>query len=525
MLFTKKLKQEAKEDFALILNPVRNDIAKSRIIERMAQVFPLTIEEAGDLVENTPIVLLEGLGQDVGEQLRKYLAETNADLMLTEDQSYRRKCFRAIWPTPPNLSFLQSGSASEGKQEVPVREELDAVRQNQPEPNPEPEPALDPFSLDAVPQESADLDTWRKEKLREVEMITEQAIRDEKIDQLSKEESKLQQIILNLQRENDQLKTAQLGKDQYQKETQLAQAEIAKLNDSLKTSEQEKNQLKGRIQQLENEFSDSQSKLESELQQAGNKRSEYEQQISNLKSTVEKSLSELSEAKEALRKATDTQAHELEIIAIQNQKIQLEQALDEAKGQVSELQNTAEVLRHGFEEKIRSKEGEVTGWKKKVEEAATSHSALLREFEELRRKHASDVENLTVRNQELQNQYEAAQKQIREFAAVAEQQELIERRNRIAAQLLEKESLLRELSVRHEVLNSELKDREKETRDVLAKREQIEKDILKDRQADKYLLEQLKLKEKERNKALERFTSRRSNVEIGKPGENGLKRQ
>lgn len=515
MLFAKKLKQEAKEDFALILNPVRNDIAKSRVVERMAQVFPLTLEEASDLVENTPIILLEGLGQEVGEQVRKYFAETNADLMLTEDMGFRRKCFRAIWPTPPNLNFLQNNSATQSKPSTPVREELDAVRQTPPAQ----EPVADPFTLEPVSEGASDSETWRKEKLREVEMITEQAIRNEKIDQLSKEKDALQQSILNLQRESDQLrKAAQHEQNQYQKNHQLAQTELSKFESLLKTSDQEKNQLKGRIQQLENEFSDWQKKSESDLKQSENKRSEYEEQISNLKTTVERQLDELKEVKQALKEATDTQAHEMELLALQNQKVQVEEALDKAKSTISTLEHGLEALKQGFEEKIRTKENDINAWRKKFEDAVAAHSALLREFEELRRKHASDLENLTTRNQELQNQHDAAQKQIREFATVAEQQELIEKRNRLASQLLEKESILREIGVRQEILGSEVKDRQEEVRELATKRDQIEKDILKDRQADKYLLEQLKLKEKEKNKTLERFASRRSNVEIGKPG-------
>ncbi len=522
MLFAKKLKQETKEDFALILNPVRDELAKSRAIERMAEIFPLTLEEAGDLVENTPIILLEGLGQEVGEQLRKYMAETNADVILTDDQSFRRKCFRAIWPTPPNLSFLQTNTVSEVKKPVSDREELDALRQ--PLPETIQKPAADPFSLDLPPQESDHSDSWRKEKLREVEMLTEQAIRNEKIDQLSKEKSKLEQLASNLQRENDHLRTVVAEKDRRQEDkNESAQDEISKLKGSLKTSEDAKNQLKGQIQKLENEFSDWQKRADADLQKSEEKRFEYEEQLSNLKSTVEKQLAELRETKQALEKATDTKAHEAEIIAIQNQKVQTEQALESLKSKVSGLEQVLEAAKKAYDEKIQAKDKEIAGLRQKSEDWSVSHTALMREFEELRRKHASDIETLTARNQELQTQNEAAQKQLRDYAAIAEQQELIEKRNRLAAQLLEKESLLRELGVRHEILNSELKDREGEVREILNKREQVEKEIQKDRQADKYLLEQLKLREKEKIKSQERFSSRRSGVEISKPGENGLK--
>ena len=67
MPFGKKGNLEIKEKLALILSPVRGELSKSRVIERLVQVFPLSIDEASDLVDNTPIVLLDGLEKGVFE--------------------------------------------------------------------------------------------------------------------------------------------------------------------------------------------------------------------------------------------------------------------------------------------------------------------------------------------------------------------------------------------------------------------------------------------------------------------------
>ena len=108
MTFGKKtISQEIKETWALVLNPIRGEITKSRMIERMVQVFPLAIEEADDLIENTPIVLLEGLDRVTGDQVKNYFCETGADIILTDDKTFQRRCFRAIWPSPPKFDFVR----------------------------------------------------------------------------------------------------------------------------------------------------------------------------------------------------------------------------------------------------------------------------------------------------------------------------------------------------------------------------------------------------------------------------------
>ncbi len=112
MLFKKKTNTETKDIWALVLNSLPNEIAKSRMIECMAKVFPISIEEASDLVDNTPIILLEGLDQVTGEQVQNYFLATGADLILTEDRTFQRRCFRAVWPSPPKFDFIESESES-----------------------------------------------------------------------------------------------------------------------------------------------------------------------------------------------------------------------------------------------------------------------------------------------------------------------------------------------------------------------------------------------------------------------------
>lgn len=435
MLFANKNKTAVKENWAIVLNPIRSELAKSRMIERMTQVFPLAVDEASDLVDNTPIILLEGLGQEAGEQLREFFTQTGAELLLTDDPVFRRKCFRAVWPHQPNLQFLSQASREPVLAESHEHQEVRGYAQS------ELTGTKTEFREPAVDQPE---EIWRPEKfdrLREVESSTETAIQEERAARLLNEQEKLQTIILQLQRENDQLKTGQINQIQLNKDFEALRSELSALQrDRVSLVEASRN------------FSAENEKLKAQLKQ------------------VEAERAALLEQKEK----------------------EIRTALDQSAGLESTVRQKYEAqiseLRLGFDRERRDG---------------------TRQIEELRAKHAAELEKLNARAQELQNQLDAAQRQIREFNTFSEQQELMEKRNRIALQIAEKESKLREALIRQELLEKELQDSRTTLETVRAERETLESDIVKDKQAQKYLFEQLKMKEKSKSTDRPGQTARR----------------
>ena len=65
MLLGKKSKPERQLDWAVILDRAADDFAKKRVSQKLAQVFHLSLQEAGDLTENTPLILFDQLSEDV----------------------------------------------------------------------------------------------------------------------------------------------------------------------------------------------------------------------------------------------------------------------------------------------------------------------------------------------------------------------------------------------------------------------------------------------------------------------------
>ena len=108
MLLGNKKKQGEEQNWCIVLNPLRNEIDKKRVARAISDVFSLSTEEAVDLVSNTPIILLDNLTRNVAAKVKEYFRSAGAEIVLTNDIFYKRKCYRTVWPEPPNLSFLHN---------------------------------------------------------------------------------------------------------------------------------------------------------------------------------------------------------------------------------------------------------------------------------------------------------------------------------------------------------------------------------------------------------------------------------
>ena len=438
MLFKKKTNTETKDIWALVLNSLPNEIAKSRMIECMAKVFPISIEEASDLVDNTPIILLEGLDQVTGEQVQNYFLATGADLILTEDRTFQRRCFRAVWPSPPKFDFIESESESVSNPSLAQKEDdlNEVIRQSnsailkslygskssEEKIDEERDPAQ------ATPNTPNEFDEiWRRNKVEEVELATSHALQEEKITSLSQEKNELLELIATLRKENASLKEIESQFVQLKIELKTAQDRAIQLEaDHVRSIEKEKQtslsvaaarfreeeiKLIRERERLETGISDLQISLQNEKLQASETEKKWQATVQELKS-----------------KEADLVRLAAELSNFKVQTEELRRMLGQTQQAASEQQKKLEAIETRSAEEIRIKTEEVLALKQKVEE-----------WIPLR-------DGLNNRNKELQNQLEGAQKQIREFASVIEQQDLLNKRNRIISQISEKETKLKEFT-------------------------------------------------------------------------------
>ncbi len=165
---TQKIRSEER-NWSVILNPLKSELDKKRVSEKISKFFGLSFEEARELVQSTPVILLDELPEPVALQARSLFQEVRADAVtLTNDSLVKRRCYRAVWPEPPSLSFLENPASlretpGEAVPEIPVGTTVETVS-----PPPVPEP------LDARREVTDELER----KYRDLEQLYEERTRE-----------------------------------------------------------------------------------------------------------------------------------------------------------------------------------------------------------------------------------------------------------------------------------------------------------------------------------------------------------
>ena len=128
---TKKV-QPGGQDWFVVLNPLKSELERNKIAREIAQAFRLPVDEAIDLVQNTPIILIDNLLYATALQVKQYFKSSQAAIVVSNDSLLKRRCYRTVWPTPPSLSFLhQSGSpaAPSLKNETEKNDHSEAIQE------------------------------------------------------------------------------------------------------------------------------------------------------------------------------------------------------------------------------------------------------------------------------------------------------------------------------------------------------------------------------------------------------------
>ena len=135
-MFWKKKKKTRDENWAMVLNPLASDIEKAELVEKLMEILPFSLDEASQLVERTPLVLFDNLALSVASELKLFFKKLHVDVLITNDDAVKRKCFKTVWPKPPQFDFLKQSAAEPGDGKyMPVHDEpLPAATEPLPQP-------------------------------------------------------------------------------------------------------------------------------------------------------------------------------------------------------------------------------------------------------------------------------------------------------------------------------------------------------------------------------------------------------
>lgn len=462
MLLGKKTGPNIQSDWAVILNRAPTDFQRHRAGDLLIDVFHLSSDEAGELMANTPIVLLDQISLETAEKIREHFSKAGVDCSATNDILQKRKCFRAIWPQTPDLSrFLESSP------------------KNSPE-----------------------------EELTSSFQLTDES---ETIHSKSKDEDELKQLTFELQRENETLKRQLERSEQttkvktktesdFQFQIKQFQSEESRLQEAIKRLRDENALLTTRTKDLEQQIGRSrQEKLTTLEGPAKIELAELRVQLEHLRSEYLRTQNTLrsaqSEAKQFQHEWTQTQKT---LSQARAECEDLKRMLDEAQMNCVQLKEEVDRAHCDVDERLREQSAELEEWKRKAGDWSAGYSKVIKENEFLRAHQTEELETLRVRNRELGEQLEQVQRQNREFVQQLEQQKLIQKRTRAAHDLSEKEVRLKELVQKQQSLEQEIRSREDDMKNILRAQEEAEREIVKLKQTQKYMLEQTKIKEKTR---------------------------
>lgn len=458
MRFRAQKIREEQRDWSVILNPLKSEIDRKRVAEKISDLFRLSFEEARELVQSTPVILLDELSRPVAQQAQNLFQEARADITLSNDALVKRRCYRAVWPEPPSLSFLNSASSESGVSAVEGAP-VGTVVETEPAPLPEPPMGAELAPPLPVPSEL-------ENKLKEFEKLYEEKNRE------------CQELRQTLDRDIPWEERFNHLKEEYEETKSI-------LEEKILAREREFEPLKGQIKELSG-WQERAASLERQIEEIMKRLKEGEAERTQLRQGAKEQMEELA----SWREKYHTVAQKSERF----ESLYEEERKRREKAEESWRESSAAADQSGRNLELQRQEAE--RWLRRTQELEENQKRLEREMLQLSEESQAELKRLRDENREISTQLESAQRQVKEFMFRMEQQELIERRTRLANDLGAKEARLRELILEGDHLRQEIQDRELQAQSLSNEQANLEREILEVKQAQRHILEQGKMKDK-----------------------------
>ena len=487
---TKKV-QQGGQDWFVVLNPLRSELERNKIAREIAKAFRLPVDEALDLVQNTPIILMDNLLYATALQVKQYFRSAQTDIVISNDGFLKRRCYRTVWPTPPSLAFLQqveSPAASSKKNETEKLDHSEAIQE-----------IRSWVQAEGVSSERGDRaplgNGMAHQNGRHFRSILE-----EEREKLLKESVGLRESV-----------------SQLRKALEKAQAEVSEKERIVKASEAATKQKEKEAQELQALVNHAEEKYELLREEFRQTRQYFEEKIGSedhkaeelLKQIEERDLThkEILQEKQMLLKSFHAVKNDS-----QRAKDEQEQARREWESQATQFRRELEnqkTLIEGLHAKIKNlEEGkkivqssetrliqelelqtqQAKRWEQKSSEFEKEIRQVRASFEDQQKSWQVRLAQLEAREMDLEN----ARKQIRQLYAELDQREAVQKKAQFHEQLVSKEARLKQVVKQQEKIESEIRDREEDMRKLLAEQETIEREMIEAKQAQRHLAEKTK---------------------------------
>ena len=484
--------QPGGQNWFVVLNPLKSELERNRIAREIAKAFRLPVDEALDLVQNTPIILIDNLLYATALQVKQYFRSSQTDIVVSNDSFLKRRCYRTVWPTPPNLGFLRlSGSPSESlkKNEAEKLDHSEAIQE-----------IRSWVQTEGISPERGEARASAKNGMAGQNGRHFRSILEEEREKLLKESVGLKESVSQLRKALEKAQTEILEKEKTLQASEAAQKQKEKETQELQALV---NHAEEKYELLREEFRQTRQYFEEKLGSEDHKSEEFLKQIEERDLTHK----ELLQEKQALLKSFHAVKNDL-----QRAKDEQEQTRREWESQTAQFRRELEnqkTLAEGLHAKIQNlEEGkkivqasetrliqelelqtqQAKRWEQRSSEFEKEIRQLRGSFEDQQKSWQVRLAELEAREMDLEN----ARMQIRQLHAELEQRETVQKKAQLHEQLLTKEARLKQVVKQQEKIESEIRDREEDMRKLLAEQETIEREVIEAKQAQRHLAEKAK---------------------------------
>lgn len=488
MLSGNKKTQQIGQDWFVVLNPLKSELERNRIAKEISKSFHLPIQESFDLVANTPIVLIDNLLYATALQVKQYFRSTQADILVSNDSLLKRRCYRTVWPTPPNLSFLhqvnpQKNSQKAEEEKLDQEEAIQEIRSWVQTEGTSSEGGEGLPNHKALPNHRHFRNILEEDREK---LLKETIVLKEDMNQLRKALEKTQ---AELTEKEKALQTSETARRQKEKESEELR--------SVASHAEEKNEL------LREEFRQTRQYFEEKLLSQDKSSEEFLKQIEERDLTNK----ELFQEKQALQKSFQIAKNDLQRVKEEqeqerreweNQIAQLTRELENQKKMVTGLHEKIQNLEEGkrivqtsesrLAAELELQTQQTKQWEQKTSELEKEIRRLRDSFEDQLKSWQLRLAQLEAREHELEN----ARQQIHQLKAELELRELAQKKVQVHEQLTMKEAHLKHLVKQQEKIETEIRDREEEMRRLLSEQEVVEREVIEAKQVQRHLNEKLK---------------------------------
>ena len=420
------------DSWSVILNPLQEEVKKRSTAQQLQSFFSVTLEEARELIENTPIILLDTLSEDSAEKIKEVFTSSGLDVVITSETLVKRKCFRTVWPKEPTLDQIIRQGALRGSMTQKV---IASVTPSAPKSQPQPQTQA-PAAVQPVPAREQKAEKPRQEK----PIVSEQApspaaafgksLKDfeDKNKKLEMEKSRVQELLLDAQKENEELRLLKKDYEKLKKEiteyrSQREQFEGAKIEYEgwVRELQEEKSKLEYRVRNLssdltgkENQYTETREQIDrmkEELERFKQDLAKETQSVKHYSGLANKKDSEVEKLRKDIENRDQVLQHKDQQIASLNQsKEQQIASLNQSKDREIAALNqkfvqTESIFQEELKKQLMQQEnhlnGEIKGRDEIIVQLNEKHSKTNQILEDFRGRYAKTEEDLEGKRQQL----------------------------------------------------------------------------------------------------------------------------